>query len=111
MHIPSIVRCGSSIRSTRSLNVPGSDSSALQMTYFLLASAFAAPSHLTPVGKAAPPRPTSPEVLISLITSSGLIANAFLRATYSPYFSNEVVPLPQFDVSKRIEPYTDEGGR
>ena len=33
-HIPSMVRCGSSSNRMRSLNVPGSDSSALQMTYF-----------------------------------------------------------------------------
>src|SRR6185436_4500698 len=89
----------------------GSDSSALQMTYFGTPSALAAPSHLTPVGKAAPPRPTRPEALISFTTSSGFIANAFLSAVYSPYFSSDVVPLPQFAVNKRIEPYTHEGGR
>src|SRR5262245_55539393 len=111
MHRPSIVRCGSSINRMRSLKVPGSDSSALQMTYFGELSAFAPPSHLIPVGNAAPPRPTRPVALISATTSSGFILKAFLSAVYSPYVSRDVVPFPQFAVSIRIEPPTLEGGR
>jgi len=103
INIPSMVRCGSSNNKTLSLNVPGSDSSALQTTYFWSASAFAAPSHLIPVGNAAPPRPTKPEALISFTTSSGFIPNAFVNAEYFPYFASEVVgPFPQLAVNKRV---------
>ena len=111
MRIPSMRRCGSSNIKTRSLNVPGSDSSALQTTYFCSPSALAAPSHLMPVGNAAPPRPTSPLDLISSTTCSGFIARAFFNAAYSPYFVSKVVPSPQFAVSNRSEPSTIERGR
>src|SRR3990172_1050720 len=95
----------------RSLNVPGSDSSALQMTYFSIPGALAAPSHLTPVGKAAPPRPTRPEALISATTSSGFMFNALVNAGYLPYFARDVAPSPQLAVNKRIEPPTIDFGR
>jgi len=39
--------------------------------------AWAAPSHLIPVGKAAPPRPTSPEDFISASTDWGVMVMAF----------------------------------
>ena len=55
----------------RSMNAPGSPSSALQMMYFTSPSLLRARSHLMPVGKPAPPRPRMPEALISSITSSG----------------------------------------
>ena len=58
--IPSITRWGCSARIWRSLNVPGSDSSALQMTYLGSASWPATISHLEPVGNPAPPIPRSP---------------------------------------------------
>src|ERR1700752_1469035 len=111
MHMPSMVRCGSSINRMRSLNVPGSDSSALHITYLGKPSAFAAPSHLIPVGNAAPPRPTRPEALISATTSSGFMLKAFLKAVYSPYVSRDVPPFPQLAVSIRIVPPTTDGGR
>ncbi len=76
----------------RSLKVPGSDSSALQMMYFWSAFTVAAPSPLMPVGKAAPPRPTSPEAFSSATMSSGFIVSAFSRAKYFPYSASEVVP-------------------
>src|SRR4029453_10457469 len=95
----------------RSLNVPGSDSSALQITYFSSPGAFAAPSHLTPVGNAAPPRPTRPDALISATISSGFIPSVFASAGYFPYCASEVVPFPQLEVNKRIEPPTVDFGR
>ncbi len=68
-----------------SLNVPGSPSSALQIMNFSSPGAFRPNSHLVPVGKAAPPRPASPERFTSLITSSGVIAvSAFDAASYPP---------------------------
>ena len=42
------------------MNVPGSDSSALQIAYFGVAACAATISHLRPVGKPAPPMPRSP---------------------------------------------------
>ena len=50
---------GSASMSTRSLNVPGSDSSALQITYLGRTGLAATASHLMCVGNAAPPRPIS----------------------------------------------------
>src|ERR1700726_2741226 len=50
---------GSASMSTRSLNVPGSDSSALHTTYLGRTGLAATASHLMCVGNAAPPRPSS----------------------------------------------------
>ncbi len=69
MIMPSITRCGSSSMRMRSLNVPGSDSSALQTIYLGWPGALAAPSHLMPVGNAAPPRPTKPAAFTSARTA------------------------------------------
>ena len=55
------------------MNAPGSPSSALQITYFGLAGAFAINSHFTPVGNPAPPRPRRPLALISAMTCSDFI--------------------------------------
>ena len=65
--IASITTNGSPSRRARSLNVPGSDSSALQTTY--LGEPFAArtAAHLRPVGNAAPPRPSSFDAVTSAI--------------------------------------------
>src|SRR5258708_11324581 len=57
MIMPSINWCGSISISGRSLQVPGSDSSALQMTYFAFGLSFGTKDHFMPVGKPAPPRP------------------------------------------------------
>src|ERR671933_417499 len=74
--MPSRTRCGSVSISSRSLKVPGSDSSALTATYFGPAILGMKP-HLLPVGKPAPPRPRRPEALTSSTTwSSGPGASA-----------------------------------
>ena len=44
----------------RSMNAPGSPSSALQITYFASPGCSAASSHFMPVGKPPPPRPRRP---------------------------------------------------
>ena len=69
--IASMMTNGSSSMSTRSLNVPGSDSSALQTTYFGFAGWAATAAHFRPVGKAAPPRPMSFDAVTSAMTPSG----------------------------------------
>ena len=71
--MPSITACGSPSMMARSMNAPGSPSSALQIRYFLSPGARRQSSHFSPVGKPAPPRPLSPEALISSITCSGVI--------------------------------------
>ena len=45
------------------MNVPGSDSSALQIVYFGWGSWLATISHFWPVGKPAPPMPAQARVL------------------------------------------------
>jgi hypothetical protein len=47
----------------RSMNAPGSPSSALQMMYFGVAFSAAVSFHLRPVGKPAPPAPAQPRLL------------------------------------------------
>ena len=61
MIAPSMMRHGSPSSKMRSLNVPGSDSSALMTKYLGVSVDFIAPSHLIHVGKAAPPRPSNPD--------------------------------------------------
>jgi hypothetical protein len=63
MIAPSSTRQGSPSSSTRSLKVPGSDSSALTTKYLGCPGALAAPSHFAHVGKAAPPRPSRSDAL------------------------------------------------
>ena len=74
MSMPSMRECGSLSITARSMNAPGSPSSALQMRYFWSPFALRAAFHLNQVGKPAPPRPARPETLISSITCSGVIA-------------------------------------
>jgi hypothetical protein len=67
----------------RSMNAPGSPSSALQTTYLGSPGERLVSSHLRPVGNPAPPRPRSPEAFISERTSWGDIsASALVRAAY-----------------------------
>src|SRR5438552_1039280 len=77
--------CGSFSMRRRSLKVPGSDSSALQIRYFGLGVSFGMNDHFVPVGKPAPPRPRSADFLTSSVTSPGLIdATVLRRALYPP---------------------------
>ena len=71
--IPSSTRCGASSRICRSLNVPGSLSSALQTTYLGAPTASRTICHLAPVGKPAPPMPRSPAVFSAAITASAAV--------------------------------------
>ncbi len=70
---------------TRSLNVPGSDSSALQISSWGRTGWPATAAHFRPVGKAAPPRPTSPDSVTSRITPAGPILTARRSASYPPW--------------------------
>ena len=83
----------------RSINAPGSPSSALQMTYFSSPGAFLANCHFCPVRNPAPPRPRSPDSFMTLIIESPVISlRAFSRALYppramySPIFSGSIIP-------------------
>ena len=78
--IPSSTAWGSPSNSARSMNAPGSPSSALQTRYFSSPAAEWAISHFTPVGNPAPPRPRSPERLTVSMTSSGDISHRAFAA-------------------------------
>ena len=60
----------------RSLKVPGSDSSQLATTCLGRPVSAATARHFTPVGKAAPPRPDSPEAATASRTASAPISPA-----------------------------------
>ncbi len=75
MTIPSISMCGVFCISSRSLNVPGSDSSALQ-TRYLSIEPLGRNETFLPIAKPAPPRPRRPEASSWASTSSGVIASA-----------------------------------
>ena len=76
-----MIACGSPSSRERSMNAPGSPSSALQTMHLSSPSARAPASHFTPHGKPPPPRPRSPEAFISSITWAGVISlSAFARA-------------------------------
>jgi len=99
MVIPSINECGSPSIIERSMNAPGSPSSALQTTYLTSPLARAVNSHFRPVRNPAPPRPRNPELRTVSITSWGSISNSALlnaiypsRAIYSSMFSGSIRP-------------------
>ena len=86
--------------SSRSLNVPGSISSALHMRYLCpgeQSSFFGTKLHLIPVGNPAPPRPRSFEFFTSERQSAGAInLSAFRNPKYpslASYLSIGVVSL------------------
>ncbi|CAB4806073.1 unannotated protein [freshwater metagenome] len=72
---------GSPSSSTRSLKVPGSLSSAFATMKRGPAGCEATAAHFLPVGKAAPPRPTSREAVTSSITAAGPMSSARRSAT------------------------------
>ena len=76
MITPSTSVCGAAIISGMSLQVPGSDSSALTTRYFGFGLSCGMNPHFIPVGKPAPPRPRSPESLTAVTMSSGAMASA-----------------------------------
>src|SRR5438105_4863055 len=104
--IPSMRRCGSFSMISRSLNVPGSDSSALHSSHVGFGAFFGTKLHLLPVGNPAPPRPRRSESFTSWMIWSGVIFNAFSAALYPPpsmYTSIDVeFGLSMFAVSTLI---------
>ena len=77
---PSSKRCGVMRSTSRSLNAPGSDSSALMTRYVGLPVSFARSDALRPIGKPAPPRPRRVAALISSMTACGSSARALSSA-------------------------------
>ncbi len=87
----SISRWGSSSRIMRSLKVPGSLSSALQITYLGPPAALAVKSHFMPVGKPAPPMPRRPEAFrVSTVSVRPAAASPPSRRRSTPYRSSGV---------------------
>jgi hypothetical protein len=76
--MPSISRCGIFCMSSRSLKVPGSDSSALQTKYLSMAP-LGMKEAFMPMEKPAPPRPRRPDALSSSTSASGGIVSALRR--------------------------------
>ena len=81
MVMVSITANGSCSITMRSLNVPGSDSSQLATTCLGRPASAATARHLTPVGKAAPPRPDSPEAATASRIASAPISPALRSAS------------------------------
>jgi hypothetical protein len=83
---------GSPSRTERSINAPGSPSSALQQTYFTGAGPMAN-CHFIPVGKPAPPRPRSPEALMMSTTSWGVMLVMHAAEGFVPFNGNVFVDI------------------
>src|SRR5579871_3681587 len=81
---PSINRCGTRAITSRSLNAPGSDSSALTTRYFGFELPRSISDALRPIGKPAPPRPRRFASSRSSISFSGLSLRAFGTPAYPP---------------------------
>src|SRR5258706_4003174 len=76
----------------RSLMVPGSLSSALQMTYLTVPGALRTASHLTPVGKPAPPKPLNPAAFkVEIAPSQSRVSTSLRNAPYgcSPLYGSD----------------------
>ena len=86
MAMPSMTACGSLSMMLRSMNAPGSPSSALHTTTGSTprwTAVWRQVAHLTPVGNPPPPRPRRPERLISWMICSAVISpSAFASAEY-----------------------------
>ncbi len=66
--------------SSRSLQVPGSLSSAFTTMYFGLGDVRGTKLHFMPAGNPAPPRPRRFEIFISSMICSGFMPAAFSKA-------------------------------
>src|SRR5580704_4920580 len=87
--------------SRRSLQVPGSLSSALMMMYFGLGEVLGTKLHLRPVGNPAPPRPRNADAFTSSTICSGVISRA-LRNALKPSVARYVSSEAEFGTPNRL---------